>query len=144
MSLKQRFVKGDILNSSEKKELITFVKEQFTSLPWIQQVGLPIIAIGGSARNIAQIHQQQREYPIASVHGYEIPKQDLEKLSMYLGNLSFNELKQLDGLSSDRADIIVPALEVFRVLMEVVGSEVFQLTKKRFTRRANYSPYFTN
>lgn len=59
-----------------------------------------------------------------------MPKQDLEKLSMFLGNLSFNELKQLDGLSSDRADIIVPALEVFRVLMEVVGSEVFQLTKK--------------
>ncbi|MGE7090110.1 Ppx/GppA family phosphatase [Lysinibacillus sp. NPDC048646] len=130
VSLKQRFVKGDILNSSEKKELIAFVKEQFTSLPWIQHVGLPIIAIGGSARNIAQVHQQQRDYPIASVHGYEIPKQDLEKLSMFLGNLSFNELKQLDGLSSDRADIIVPALEVFRVLMEVVGSEVFQLTKK--------------
>ena len=36
----------------------------------------------------------------------------------------------MDGLSSDRADIIVPALEVFRVLMEVVGSESFQLTKR--------------
>ncbi|MGN4126446.1 Ppx/GppA family phosphatase [Lysinibacillus sphaericus] len=130
VSLKQRFVKGDILNSSEKKELIAFVKEQFTSLPWIQQVGLPVIAIGGSARNIAQIHQQQCEYPIASVHCYEIPKQDLDKLSLFLGNLSFAELKQLDGLSTDRADIIVPALEVFRVLMEVVGSDVFQLTKK--------------
>ena len=130
VSLKQHFVKGDIPNSSEKIELINFVKGQFSSLPWIQGVQLPIIAIGGSARNVAQIHQQQREYSIASVHGYEIPKQDLEKLGDYLGNLSFDELKQLDGLSSDRADIIVPALEVFRVLMEVVQSEVFQLTKK--------------
>ncbi|MFJ7667998.1 Ppx/GppA family phosphatase [Lysinibacillus sp. NPDC097195] len=130
VSLKQRFVKGDIMNSSEKKELITYVKEQFQSLPWMQKVGLPIIAIGGSARNIAQVHQQRHQYPIASVHGYEIAKADLDELSMFLGNLSFQQLKHLDGLSTDRADIIVPALEVFRVLMDIVGSEVFQLTKK--------------
>ncbi|QGG50174.1 Ppx/GppA family phosphatase [Lysinibacillus pakistanensis] len=130
VSLKQRFVKGDIINSSEKKELIAFIKEQFKALPWIQNVGLPIIAIGGSARNIAQIHQQKCDYPIASVHGYEMSKENLDDLSEFLGELSFHDLKQLDGLSADRADIIVPALEVFRVLMEVAGSEVFQLTKK--------------
>ncbi|MGY3186023.1 Ppx/GppA phosphatase family protein [Lysinibacillus sp. TE18511] len=129
VSLKQRFVKGDIINGSEKKELIAFIKEQFKSLPWIQDIGLPIIAIGGSARNVAQIHQQKLAYPIASVHGYEMTKENLEELSVFLGNLSFNELKQLDGLSADRADIIVPALEVFSVLMEVVGSESFQITK---------------
>lgn len=130
VSLKQLFVKGDILNSSERKELITFVKEQLLSLPWIRDIKLPIIGIGGSARNVAQIHQQQREYPIASVHGYEIPKQELKDLRYYLDNMSYDELKQLDGLSTDRADIIEPALEVFCVLMEVVQSEVFQLTKK--------------
>ncbi|WP_427109523.1 Ppx/GppA family phosphatase [Lysinibacillus xylanilyticus] len=130
VSLKQRFVKGEIMNESEKKELIAFVKEQFKSLPWIQDIGLPIIAIGGSARNIAQIHQQKHAYPIASVHGYEMTKGNLDELSLFLGNLSFNELKQLDGLSADRADIIAPALEVFNVLMEVVGSKLFQITKK--------------
>lgn len=130
VSLKQLFVKEDILTSSEREELNAFVKEQFRSLPWIQGVQLPIIGIGGSARNVAQIHQQQREYPLASVHGYEIPKQDLHALRDYLSHMSYDELKQLDGLSTDRADIIEPALEVFCVLMEVVQSEVFQLTKK--------------
>ncbi|MEB2278768.1 Ppx/GppA family phosphatase [Lysinibacillus xylanilyticus] len=130
VSLKQRFVKGEIMNGSEKNELIAFVKEQFKSLPWIQDIGLPIIAIGGSARNIAQIHQQKHAYPIASVHGYEMTKENLVELSVFLGSLSFNELKQLDGLSADRADIIAPALEVFNVLMEAVGSKLFQITKK--------------
>ncbi|GLC87665.1 Ppx/GppA phosphatase family protein [Lysinibacillus piscis] len=129
VSLKQRFVKGDTINNDEKQELVAFVREQFQSLPWIQNTGLPVIAIGGSARNIAQIHQQQRAYPIASVHGYEMEKASLDELSGFLGNLNFNDLKLLDGLSVDRADIIVPALEVFRVLMEVVESPTFQLTK---------------
>lgn len=92
VSLKQRFVKGDIINSSEKKELLAFVKEQFQTLPWIKNVALPIIAIGGSARNIAQIHQQKHDYPIASVHGYEMTKENLDDLSLFLGQLSFQEL----------------------------------------------------
>ena len=130
VSLKQRFVKGDILNSNERKDLINFVKEQFLSLSWIKGIQLPIIGIGGSARNVAQIHQQQREYPLASVHGYEIPKQELQELRNYLSHMSYDELKQLDGLSTDRADIIEPAIEVFCALMDVVQSKVFQLTKK--------------
>lgn len=130
VSLKQLFVKGDILENDEREELITFVKEQFLSLPWIRDARLPVIGIGGSARNVAQIHQQQREYPLASVHGYEMSKQELRELRDYLTHISFDELKQLDGLSTDRADIIELALEVFCVLMEVVQSEAFQLTKK--------------
>ena len=62
------------------------------------------MAIGGSARNIAQIHQQQAEYPLSGVHQYEMNRIDLEALSNYLTQFSFEELKQLDGLSSDRAD----------------------------------------
>ncbi|MEG0259280.1 MAG: Ppx/GppA phosphatase family protein, partial [Lysinibacillus sp.] len=130
VSLKQRFVKGHIINSSEKRELNAFIKEQFFSLPWIKGVELPIIAIGGSARNIAQIHQQKQQYPLANVHGYEMKKSDLTELSDYLGGMSFDQLKQLDGLSTDRADIIEPALEVFCVLMDVAKSNAFQLTKK--------------
>ncbi len=44
--------------------------------------------------------------------------------------MTFEQLKQLDGLSSDRADIIVLALEVFITLMEVVGYNSFQVSKK--------------
>ncbi len=49
-----------------------YVKEQFETLSWIHDVNLPIIAIGGSARNVAQVHQQQIDYPISGVHQYEM------------------------------------------------------------------------
>lgn len=38
--------------------------------------------------------------------------------------------KKIDGLSSDRADIIVPALETFRIFMEVVEAPSFIYSKK--------------
>ena len=130
VSLKQKFVSGDIINEQERAELRQFVTEQFTSLNWIQQVELPVIAIGGSARNVAQIHQQQIEYPLSGVHQYEMHEDELIDLKEELAKLSFDQLKQLDGLSSDRADIIVPALEVFTSLMAIVGTQSFQISKK--------------
>lgn len=130
VSLKQRFVSGDIINEEEKKLLRLYVKKQFDKLDWIQNSKLPIIAIGGSARNVAQIHQHLVNYPISGVHQYEMKDSDLSGLSSYLGNMTFEQLKQLDGLSSDRADIIGIALEVFRVLMDQVGAMDFQISKK--------------
>lgn len=130
MSLKQKFVSGSIMNEEERQALHVYVKQQFETLNWIRKVNLPIIAIGGSARNVAQVHQQQIQYPLSGIHQYEMREADLLGLKRNLSKMTFEQLKQLDGLSTDRADIIVPALEVFTTLMNVVGTENFQLSKK--------------
>lgn len=130
VSLKQNFVSGESINESERKLLRQYIKNQFNSISWIQNVNFPVIAIGGSARNIAQVNQHRVDYPISGVHHYEVSKDELVGLNEFLGNMSLEQLKQLDGLSSDRADIIGIALEVFLVLMEVVGSIKFQVSKK--------------
>ena len=130
VSLKQMFVKGEVLSTNEQQQLNDYVREQFAQIAWIKDCNLPVIGIGGSARNIAQVHQQRQNYGLTGVHGYEMTAQDLRKLNDYLGNMTYDELKQLDGLSSDRADIIVPALSVFRILLNIVGTTRFQLTKK--------------
>ncbi|GGG20385.1 exopolyphosphatase [Lysinibacillus alkalisoli] len=130
VSLKQMFVKGEVLSNYEQQQLAAFVKDQFAQIDWITGVGLPVVGIGGSARNIAQVHQQRINYDLPGVHGYEMSAEDLRQLNYFLGDLTFGELKQLDGLSSDRADIILPALTVFRILLEIVGTTTFQLTKK--------------
>ncbi|MEG0471953.1 MAG: Ppx/GppA family phosphatase [Solibacillus sp.] len=130
VSLMQKFVSGTIINADEREQLRSFVTNQFSSIDWIKDANLPVIAIGGSARNVAQIHQQQVEYPLSGVHHYEMKRNHLVDLRDHLTVLSFEELKQLDGLSSDRADSIVLALEVFIALMTVVCTDDFQISKK--------------
>jgi len=130
VSLKEKFVSGEVINQEEKVFLQQYVRQQFEQLDWIQEAALPVIGIGGSARNIAQIHQQLVDYPISGVHQYEIKIDDILSLSQYIEKLSFEQLKQLDGLSSDRADIIGIALEVFRELMVIVNANAFQISKK--------------
>lgn len=130
VSLKQQFMKDDTLTSEERNSIYQFAKEQFSSLKWLQGLSLPVIGIGGSARNMAKIDQHKKGYPISGIHQYKMKKEDFDEIRVKIAGLSYEELKQLDGLSSDRADIIAPVLEVFQALMDVVGSPIFQFSRK--------------
>lgn len=130
LSLKKKFVKGESATREELEAIKTFVAEQFATLPWLENKELPIIAIGGSARNVVQIHQACVGYPLAGVHQYMMSLDELVAVRNHLQPLSFAELQKVDGLSKDRADIIEPAIEVFISLLEAVGTTNFALSRK--------------
>lgn len=126
VKLKEMFFEGKAHNDSKAiKKASKFIQEQFKSLSWIQNLKVPIIAIGGSARNIANIHQRNINYPIAGVHGYEMSKDSLEDTLNLLKKASWDELTDLDGLSRDRTDIILPANLVFNALFDTVNATTF-------------------
>ncbi len=130
LSLKKQFISGEFPTESELITLRKFIKNQLDQLEWVKDKCLPIIGIGGSARNLVQIHQEFVSYPIAGVHQYLMSTEDVFEMNQYLQSLSFSELQKVEGLSKDRADIIIPAVEVFRQLMSIVGADHFALSRK--------------
>lgn len=107
-----------------------FLRKQFQSLDWLADKHVPLIGIGGSARNLAQIDQNQKAYPLAGLHQYQMTDIDITRISDYLRSLSFKKMQKVEGLSKDRADIIVPAIEAFHCLYELIGADSFILSQK--------------
>ncbi|UTH13358.1 exopolyphosphatase [Macrococcus equipercicus] len=107
-----------------------FIKEQLQSLKWLAKRKVPIIAIGGSARNIARIHQSLVEYPIAGVHGYSMKEEDISVVYKKLMSSTMDDLEDLDGLSRDRRDIIIPSTLLFKELYEEVEATEFVFSRK--------------
>lgn len=130
VSLKQQFMEEDRLTEGGRKRLKSFVTKQFASLPWLQGLRLPVIGIGGSARNVAQIDQQEKQYPISGVHQYQMQPGDLDRMSDRFRDKTLQDMKQVEGLSSDRADIIILAIEVFRLLLGTVQAKEFIFSRK--------------
>ena len=130
VTLKRQFVSGERISLEEKSALRKYVMNQFEQLNWIGDQNIPAIGIGGSARNIAQIQHHLVKFPIASIHQYEMTPKDLIELHQYLENCTDEQLKQLEGLSADRADIIEIALEVFIGLVTRVNAPKFQISNK--------------
>jgi exopolyphosphatase/guanosine-5'-triphosphate,3'-diphosphate pyrophosphatase len=130
VSLKDQFMKQDRITEMERNKLTEYILKSFDQLPWLRNLQVPIIAIGGSARNIAQIDQNLKKYPIAGIHQYIMTYSDLQKIQTYLEQFSIEQLEKVEGLSKDRADIIIPALEVFVRLYEYCQSTSFMFSKK--------------
>lgn len=131
VTLKQLFF-NDVATNDETaiSQAKSYIKKQFASLPWLKERNVPIIAIGGSSRNIATVHERMTDFPVVGIHQYEMKKKDLKETLSLFTSLSFSELQSLDGLSKDRADIIIPANLTFIALMEQVHSPKFIFCNK--------------
>jgi exopolyphosphatase/guanosine-5'-triphosphate,3'-diphosphate pyrophosphatase len=130
LSLKQDFISSNIPTDEEMKELTQFLQKQFRSLNWLVEKQVPIIALGGSARNVAQIHQSLVNYPILGIHQYEMNYEEIDFIKKHLSGLLYDQILRIEGLSKDRADIILPAIEVFKELYSIVNAKSFSLSNK--------------
>lgn len=130
LSLKKQFIYHNTPTAGELEELRRYLWYQFQTLPWLKDKKLPLIAIGGSARNMVNIHQNLISYPISGLHLYKMGDKDIEDVKNHVLKLSFLELQKLDGLAKDRADTIIPAIEVFYILTGIMKSTSFVLSRK--------------
>ncbi|MGI8317141.1 exopolyphosphatase [Halobacillus mangrovi] len=130
LTLKQDFFKKDLPTEGEMSNLRHYLLSQFRTLPWLQEKKVPLIGIGGGARNLVQIDQNLKEYPLAGLHQYKMKDSDLSFIKNYLFTLPMKKLQKVEGLSKDRADIILPATEVFHSLYDAVQSSGFILSRK--------------
>lgn len=150
VSLKQQFF-SDVDHNDKKaiKKTRKWVKKQFEAFDWVVNANVPFIGIGGSARNIAEVYQMENDYPIAGMHGYEMTGKELKKTVDLFTDLSMKKLGNLDGLSQDRKDIIIPAGIVFTELFDVMNATTFALSSRglreglvmEYLNKKNNDPY---
>ncbi len=124
VSLKEQFSEGKDHNDPEAMEAVRkFLHDQFKDIGWLKKAKLPITAMGGSARNIANVHQRMINYPIAGIHGYMLTSETLNDTLDNFVNTEYKKMNDIDGLSNDRIDIIIPATLAFIELCQVVKTD---------------------
>ncbi len=131
VSLQDDFFDGKDHNDKKAvKKATKWVQEQIEAEAWIKDTNVPLIGIGGSARNIAEVFQRRVNYPIAGLHCFELSLDNMEEvLSLFLSQ-TLEELDDLDGLSSDRKESIIPATIVFNQVLSCIGSDCFVISSK--------------
>ena len=73
LTLTGTYQKGDEYTPKELDKLTKVVKKTIKEHTWLRNVKLPLLGIGGTARNIAKMDQRKLSYPITKLHNYEIP-----------------------------------------------------------------------
>lgn len=113
--LAKDFITTDPISDSELKVLRAYVKgmlERSVDEIWrnLELNEFPrLIGTSGTIETIATIHAKNElgEVP-EPLNGYEVSRQDIEKIVKKLAKMSYKERLEISGVSDKRAEIIVP------------------------------------
>ena len=130
VTLKRKFFNDkDHNDKGAIKDMEKFLSQQFESLEWLKDQEVALVGVGGSARNVARIHQAEHSYPIGGVHNYTMTNKDIDEVFDIIRKSDRDDLTNLDGLSRDRVDIILPAVSVFKTLYKIVDAKQFTFSR---------------
>ena len=121
LTLTGTYQKGEEFTDKEYNKMVKAIKQAIEEHPWLKNVKKPLLGIGGTARNIAKMDQRKLSYPITKLHNYEIPYHRFTELLDEVKSKPLAQRKKINGLSSERADIIIAGMTLVYCKTLVVG-----------------------
>jgi exopolyphosphatase/guanosine-5'-triphosphate,3'-diphosphate pyrophosphatase len=126
----KRYTKNGDLNDDDIIQIRTMVENALDKQKsWLQsRKGLPLVGLGGTIRNICKLDQRQRKYSLPLTHNYDMEASSVDQLMEQLSTLSVENRKKVEGMSKDRADIIVPGLIILQTIFRFVGAHRYKIS----------------
>lgn len=123
VTLTERFKLQDKASKAQLASLDKFIKEQLTDIPWLKNLDVPLIGIGGTARGIGKMEQKRNKYPLLRLHNYRTSARSFKSLWQEVKTMSAEQRRKIPGLSNDRADIILGGLAIVKNFFEIIKSK---------------------
>lgn len=125
----EQFLRGDPPNKNEIRSLEDHLDGTLKSIDWIKLNGsMQLVGIGGTIRNLANIDQKMRNYPLPMLHAYELRRDRVELICDELRKRAVKERENLPGLNDERADVILAGALVLRQIMRASKANAIQVS----------------
>ncbi len=118
----EAFLTSDPVKKKELKALQKHLRKTLAAEVIDLADNLPLIAMGGTVRNLADIQQKREGYPLDLLHGYVLRKEALVEIVEDLLSKTVAERRNIPGLNIDRADIIAAGAVVLQEVLELWGA----------------------
>ncbi|MFL7813081.1 MAG: HD domain-containing protein [Anaerolineales bacterium] len=129
LALTERFVENDPISKGEYHLIKDEIERQLDGVTWLPaKTGQILVGLGGTIRNLALIEAERQQYPLFTQHGFTLDKASVKKSISYFREHPLQKRQQLPGLSSDRADIILPGAMVLLAVMNRLDVDRMQLS----------------
>ena len=103
---------------------ISVVQDALDKIEWLRKGNYDsVIGVGGTIRAICKIDRAKKRYPFDILHNYRLSDYDVHQIYNNLKCKDYKQRVKVEGLSSQRADLIVGGLTIFDTLLENVNCE---------------------
>jgi exopolyphosphatase / guanosine-5'-triphosphate,3'-diphosphate pyrophosphatase len=125
----KRYSKGGVTDQDDMNRIRQMVLTALENEPWIKgQRGLPLVGLGGTIRNVCKLDQKARKYSLSLAHNYPMEGSTVDRLLAELAPMPVEKRKKVDGMTSNRADIIVPGLLILQTIYQYTGASHYLIS----------------
>ncbi len=127
LALTERFVTTDPIAKKEFAALEAGIEEELDRLDWSlidRKAGGDLVGVGGTIRNLAKVEAARQNYPLSTLHGFELTRASVAQSIEEFRSLDLAERQAIPGLRTDRADIILPGAMVLAAVMDRLGMSI--------------------
>lgn len=110
------------------KALRAHVAEQLAGASWLGEGG-DLVAVGGTARNLAAAAQLAAGLPSYGIQGFRVTREALGELIDEFAKRSPAERAQVPGIKASRGDLILAGALVIDGVMEAGGFDAYEATE---------------
>ena len=141
----ERFFRSDPPTKPEWQALKDYLAGLFRPLDWFK-LGSPmqLVGMGGTIRNLANIDQHMRGYPLDRLHAYELSREQVELITNELRRRSSKQRLELPGLNDERADVILAGALVLRQLMRTSKASSITISGEGLREGVFYEQFLPN
>lgn len=131
LALTEQFVRNDPVTEVELTAVQAEIDAHLDAVPWLpadDHHRRQLVGLGGTIRNVAKMAASRQNYPLNTLHGFCLSREEVDTSTHELCQLPLKERQCIPGLSSDRADIILPGVLVLATVMDRLQVETLTIS----------------
>lgn len=123
VTLSERFISEDY-TEADLNALRDYIMKAFKDVSWLKKAkGLPVLGLGGIIRTIGKIDKNRVQFPVLTIHNYQITDDEVDMVYKRVVGSTFEELKAVAGVGKSRADLMTGGIMPIKCVMELLGSK---------------------
>lgn len=123
VTLSERFVSKDPVQADIDR-LRAFIIKEFKTVRWLRKAkGLPVLGLGGIIRTIGKIDKNRVQFPVLTIHNYQITDQEVDLVYHKVISSTIEDLKTIPGVGKSRADLMAGGIVPIKCAMELIDSK---------------------
>ncbi|MBT3169454.1 MAG: Ppx/GppA family phosphatase [Candidatus Cloacimonetes bacterium] len=114
--LTENFLKSDPVTNVETDKMMEYLAEKFSKKIPHKSAGI-LVGVGGAVSNVSAVYQQMKFYNSSVIQNSKLTLNEVEKQFKLFAKMSIEERKNIIGLQSKRADIILAGIGLIITIM---------------------------
>ena len=124
VTLTEKFIGREVITEKKVQQVEDFIAKELSKLEWLKSLkNYPVIGIGGTIRTLAKMDKHRIDFPLESLHNYQMTLKEVEEAYGQVTTGTVEEIRKISGVNKDRADLIAAGLAPVHYLMKKLKTE---------------------